>query len=182
MSETVIGVFKNRDQADEAIDDLKDAGYDPKDISVMMKDAGEGVEGGVVKETKAEHVGRDTVSGAVTGGIIGGVAGLLIGVGAITIPGIGALLIGGPIASALGLTGAAATTFSGATTGAVAGGLIGALIGLGMPEREARVYDQHVREGNILVAVPTRKSKEDEAEDILKSDGAMDIKVFALGR
>lgn len=150
--QTVIGIFQDRFDAQSAIDELNDMGFNPKDVSVVIK---EGVTVAGTSGKKGGSVAEGAVSGAATGGVLGGLAGLLIGIGALAIPGVGAFLVGGPIAIALGLTGAAATTISGATTGALAGGLVGGLIGLGVPEDVARVYEQRVREGAVLLAVPT---------------------------
>src|SRR3989344_5832380 len=49
---------------------------------------------------------------------------------------------GGTVAAALGITGAAATAVSAATTGALAGGLLGGLIAIGIPDKEAKIYEQ----------------------------------------
>ncbi len=173
MAEMVLGVFSEKGSAENAIEELKSEGYDAKDISIVMKD-----------EREAEAVSTDTgasvaegaLSGAATGGVIGGLAGLLVGIGAIMIPGIGAILIAGPLAAALGLTGAAATTISGAATGALAGGLVGALVGLGVPEEEAHVYEDRVKAGGILLAVPVQQGSKREARAILDDHGAESIR------
>ncbi len=99
----------------------------------------------------------------------------MIGIGAIAIPGIGGLLIGGPLAAALGLTGAAAATVSGAVTGALAGGLVGGLVGLGVPEETAKVYENRIREGGVLIAVAAREG-DDEAHAVLEEHGADEIR------
>src|SRR6185436_4012281 len=101
MNNLVLGIFDNRARAESAIEALEDEGYNPKDISIVMKDTVEGTK--LVDKTGANIVGG-AASGAATGGTLGALAGLLIGVGAITIPGVGGLLIGGPIALALGLS------------------------------------------------------------------------------
>lgn len=173
MAQVVLGVFAERDNAEDAINSLKGAGFKAEDISIVMKDKGEGRES--LKDTGAS-VAEGAVSGATTGGVLGGLAGLLIGIGAITIPGIGAILIGGPLATALGLTGAAATTASGAVTGALAGGLVGALVGLGVPEEEARIYEERIRGGAILVAVPTNEENDNDARRILEETNANQIR------
>lgn len=170
MTKTVLGIFGDADEAEDAINTLKTEGYNPKDISIVMKDK-------VVSERIASVTGTNiaegAVSGAATGALLGGLAGLLA---AFTLPGLGALFIGGPLATALGLTGAVATTASAAATGALAGGLIGALMGLGLSEDEAKVYEERITEGGILVAVPARMGEEAEVEDILADSGADDIK------
>jgi hypothetical protein len=177
MADMIISVFSERDDAEDAIEELKTAGYDPKDISIMMKNNTEQRD---LADSTGSNVAGGAVTGATTGGVIGAIAGLLIGVGAIAIPGLGAILIGGPLAAALGLTGAAATTVSGAATGALAGGLLGALMGLGIPEEDARVYEERVNQGAILVAIPVRENRESEARDILEENGADRIRTFQM--
>lgn len=154
--QTIIGIFEDRFDAEACVDELKEMGYEAKDISIVVK---EGITKFENTGGKGGSVAEGAVSGAATGGVLGGLAGLLIGIGAIAIPGVGAFLIGGPIAAALGLTGAAATTITGAATGALAGGLVGGLIGLGIPEDVAKAYEQRVREGAVLLAVPTRTAQ-----------------------
>lgn len=173
MTKTVLGVFNNRTDAEEAINELRDRDYNPKDISIVMKNREEAKE--MEKNTGADVAGG-AATGATTGAIVGGIAGLLA---AVAIPGLGAFLIGGPIAAALGLTGAAASTVSGAATGAVAGGLLGALTGLGLSEDEAKTYNEAVEQGGILVAVPARQGEEMEVRNILEECDADQIKTVA---
>jgi hypothetical protein len=170
---TVIGIFEDREDLEDAIDVLREEGYDPKDVSIIMKDTGEE---NIVEDNTGLRVTNGALSGVATGTILGGIAGL---VASAVLPGLGAFFIGGPIAASLGLAGAAATTLSGAATGAVAGGLLGALVGLGLTEEEARVYEDRVNEGAILVAVPARADEEDQVEDILYDNNATDIKVVS---
>ncbi|MBI2031615.1 MAG: hypothetical protein HYT08_03280 [Candidatus Levybacteria bacterium] len=173
--QTLIGIFSNRAEANSAILELENRGYNPKDISIIVRD---GIERRV--GTKGGKVTSTAVSGATAGGVIGGLTGLLIGMGAITIPGIGALFIGGPIAAALGFTGAAATAVSGATTGILAGGLVGALAGLGLPEEVAKVYEQRIREGAVLLAVSTQNTQQaEEVRDVFDQRGADQIRAVA---
>lgn len=170
MTNTLLGVFSNRLNAEKAISELEAQGFNPKDISLIMK--GHGFpSGGSVAEGAA--------TGVATGGVVGGLTGLLLGVGAISIPGIGALLIAGPLAAALGLTGIVATTVSGALTGALAGGLVGALVGLGIPEEEARTYESRIRGGGILVAVPVLLEEEAKVRRIFRDFGADMIRIIS---
>jgi uncharacterized membrane protein len=175
MADLVLGVFNDRVDAEDAIDELKDIGYNAKDISIVMRDS---EEGRAISHSTGASVADSAVTGATTGGVIGGLAGLLIGIGAIAIPGVGAILIGGPLAAALGLTGAAATTVSGAVTGALAGGLVGALVGIGVPEEDARVYEESVSQGAILVAVPVSEGRTEEARTILEDNGAQQVRAI----
>ena len=174
MAQTVFGIISDRQHAEMAIDKLKTRGYNPKDISIVMKNK---IEGEKLADDTGADVASGAASGAATGAVLGGLAGLLAST---IIPGLGAFFIGGPIAAALGLTGAAASTASGAATGALAGGLLGALTGLGLSEDEARTYEEHVNDGGILVAVPARSGNESEVQEVLSRHGANQIKCVAL--
>lgn len=174
MAEMVLGIFTDRTNANSAVGDLENKGFDTKDISIIMKN-----DEGKVTDVSGNDVADGAASGAVTGGVLGGIAGLLVGLGAIVVPGIGALLIGGPLAAALGLTGAAATTVSGAVSGALAGGLVGALVNLGVSEEDAKDYEESVKSGAILIAVPSR-GDENEVRAILEDHGANKIRVVKM--
>lgn len=177
MLKTVLGVFHDRVNAEDAISELEDAGYNPKDISIIMRDSKDAAS---FAEATGTDVATGAATGATTGAVVGGLTGLLIGVGAITVPGIGALLIGGPLAAALGLTGAATTTVSGAATGALAGGIIGALTGLGVSRSDAEIYEKHITEGAILLAVPATHVEEFQVRNILEQYGAIDINTVTI--
>lgn len=172
---TVIGLFREHEDVEGAINELKTRGYNPKDISLIMRDTREAEN---IQDNTGAVVGAGAAGGAATGAVVGGIAGLLIGIGAIAIPGVGAFLIGGPLAAALGLSGAAATTASGAMTGALAGGLIGALMSLGLPREEAEQYETRIREGAILLAVPAYAGQENEVTQSMEKFGASDIKIL----
>lgn len=169
---TVIGLFETREEVQEAVERLKDEGFAAKDISLVMKDNQQAQE--IHTDTGADVAGG-AVSGATTGAVIGGIAGL---VSAIAIPGLGAFFIGGPIAAALGLTGAAASTVSGAATGALAGGLIGALTGLGLSEEDAVIYESRLKEGAILAAVPVGNRDEQYVTRIFEDYHATDVRTI----
>jgi uncharacterized membrane protein len=173
MTHTILGIFSERTDAEEAINHLEKDGYNPKNISIVMKDSGERTE---LESNTGANVAGGALSGATTGAVIGGIAGLLAGT---VMPVLGGFLIAGPIGAALGLTGAAATTVSGAATGAVAGGLLGALVSLGVPEETAKVYEDRVNAGGILVAVPAEENRVDEVKDILTEFNAEDVQVVS---
>src|SRR5437667_65533 len=117
-------------------------------------------------KTAQEKAKIDQLAKAATGGATGGVIGVLAGIGALAIPGIGPFIAAGPIMAAL----------SGAAVGAATGGVVGGLIGLGIPEIEAKRYDEKLKKGNYLIAVHTDESEDvDRAKDIFKAAGAEDI-------
>lgn len=165
---TVAGVFNDRSDAQDALNELKTAGFTPDQVSVVAKDTRETqtmVENSDMGGAETSGVG----AGALLGGIFGGAAGWLVGIGALAIPGIG------PIVAA----GALATTLGGAAVGAVAGGLIGALIDAGIPEEDAQSYETHVREGRILItAHATTAAQAQPARDAFDRYGGSDVRAY----
>ena len=164
MSKTsVFGIVKTHSQAEKIVEDLQEAGFPVSEISVLLPDNEGKHDIGHVKATKAPE---GATTGATTGGVTGGVLGLLAGVGALAIPGVGPFIAAGPIMAAL----------SGAAVGATTGGVVGGLIGLGIPEIEAKRYEEKLKKGNYLVAVHTDESEDvDRAKKIFKTAGAEDI-------
>lgn len=172
MDKTVLGIFEPTTNTEHLINDLQAEGYNPKDISIVMRDRDEAAMMG----HEPGGVFSDTAGGLATGAIVGSIMGLLA---AITIPGVGALLVGGPVAAALGLTGVAATAASGAVTGAIAGGLVGALMGLGLPREEAERYQERIREGAILIAVPSSNTEAIDVESIFHDYHAIEVRTLS---
>ncbi|CAN5145148.1 hypothetical protein BH09PAT2_BH09PAT2_04420 [soil metagenome] len=177
MAQTVVSIFKYKEDIENAINELKDLHYDPKQMSLVMKDIQKAES---IEESTGAKVSEGAASGAVTGGILAGLTGLLVGIGAITIPGLGALLVAGPIASALGLTGAVATTTTGAISGAVVGGLVGGLLSLGFPQEVAQKYEEEIKGGGMLLVVPSLNKRTDEVRNILEKHKAYDIRQMDL--
>ena len=70
MNKLVLGVFIDRMDAEEAISKLEGAGYNPKDMSIVMKDSE------VVNDDTGSSVAGGAVSGIVAGGILGALSGL----------------------------------------------------------------------------------------------------------
>lgn len=173
---SVLALFSDVASVNAAIDMLRSQGYTDDVISVVTK-----------KDTIATNefnIDHDSMhgikEGAKMGGAIGGILGLLAGIGAITIPGLGVLLISGPLATALGLTGVAGATATGALTGALAGGLVATLKELGIDETQAKMYEERVKSGAILLGVAVEDNQVSDIENALKESGADDVKAFDL--
>src|SRR4051812_25538993 len=149
MKTTTVGVFPNKTRAEQVIHELRDSGVSDSDISCVYRDS----DGDMKDSQTGEKVGDGAVKGATTGAVVGAIAGLVVANG--ILPGLGTLFVAGPLATALGFTGAAATAVAGAATGAVAGGLIGALTQLGISDTDAMLYETLVRKGEVLVVVNT---------------------------
>jgi hypothetical protein len=160
---SVFCIATNRVQAEQIVDSLRGSGFMANDISVLFPDKESDRDFAHEKHTKAPE---GAVTGAGTGGVLGGALGWLVGVGALAIPGVGPLIAAGPIIAAL----------SGAAVGAAAGGIAGALIGLGIPEFEAKRYEQKIKSGNILISLHTENSDEMKlAKQIFTQAHAQDI-------
>jgi hypothetical protein len=160
---SVFCIATSRNQADNIVDQLKNANFSNNDISALFADKGTSHDFAHEKHTKAPE---GAVTGAVTGGVVGGALGWIAGIGALAIPGVGPFIAAGPIIAAL----------SGAAIGAAGGGIAGGLIGLGIPELEAKRYEGKIKEGNILISVHTDNSAEiSRAKDIFTKAGAEDI-------
>ena len=166
---SVYAIATSEGQASRIVDDLTASGFSSNDISVLFPDKGTTHEFSHEKNTKAPE---GAVTGAATGGVLGGTLGLLAGIGALAIPGVGPLIAAGPLLAAL----------SGAAAGATVGGIAGGLIGLGIPELEAKRYENRISEGNILISVHTTTGEEvSRAKDILEKADAEDISVTSIG-
>lgn len=159
----VYGIFRNRSQAENAVDRLVAAGFRTEDISVLLPENVGTKDFAHEKNTKAPE---GTTTGVVAGGVVGGTLGLLAGLGSLAIPGLGPFIAAGPIMAAL----------AGAGAGGAVGGLVGALVGMGIPEYEAKRYEGRIKEGGILMSVHCDNSDwTSKAKDLLKQTGAEDI-------
>jgi hypothetical protein len=162
MSTTVVGVFSDFTAALNTSPELASAGFAREDVSIVAQDS----KGEYAKFVKAETL-PEPESGVGTGATIGGIGGFLLGLAAFAIPGIGPIVAAGPLV----------TAFAGATIGALGGSLVGALNGLGVPEFEAKAYDQGVREGSTLVIVHAPEHLVTKAIDIMKEHRAVRVDV-----
>ena len=170
MSQTsVFGIVKSHSQAERLVEELQAAGFPASEISVLLPDNEGRHDIGHVKATKAPE---GATTGATAGGVTGGVLGLLAGIGALAIPGIGPFIAAGPLMAAL----------SGAAIGAGTGGLVGGLVGMGIPEIEAKRYQDKLKSGNYLIAVAADGDEKDRAKEIFKNVGAEDISASSMSK
>src|SRR4028118_747429 len=145
MAKTVIGLFDNRAEAQNVVQELLGEGFRRDDISVMSKkleghDNRQSETVAYVEEDGEEQI-KDMAKGAGTGAAIGGLAGLLVSLTALAIPGIGPVLAAGPLAAII----------AGAGIGATAGGLISGLTRLGVPGDDANYYAEGGGRGGAAV-------------------------------
>lgn len=153
-------VFETRGDAERVFAKLETIGVTQSQISILATDNARNRHFSIENTTKAEE-------GAVSGGTVGGLAGAIVGAltsaSAIFIPGMN-VIVSGYLVSILAGLGA----------GAVTGGLLGALVGLGFPEHEAKLYEDELKNGNILLAVKpiddTQRKRIQEILDVVKPD------------
>ncbi|NOT39985.1 MAG: hypothetical protein HOP13_05790 [Alphaproteobacteria bacterium] len=145
MTTTVNGLFDDRNDASEAVRDIKALGVPSEEISIVTNRVeGQSAQRSAGDRTVDNNMAESGVGdGAVIGGVLGGGAGLLAGLGAIVIPGLGPLLGVGWLI----------TTAVGAAVGASGGGLIGALVGAGVDNDDAQIYVDRIKSGGTLVSV-----------------------------
>jgi len=149
-SRMMTGLFRDRESAERAYGSLSSRGYGKDDVNLLMSEdtrkkyfAGDDSELG----TKAWE---DAGKGAAIGGGVGATLAAIAAIGTtLALPGIG-LLIAGPIAAAL----------AGGGAGALTGGLIGALVGHGIPEEQAKQYEQGIKDGGIVMGVNPRTTED----------------------
>src|SRR5437588_11359277 len=155
----VFAIYSPVATLENGLNELKQAGFRHEDISVLFPENLGSKELTTVKSSKGPE---GLAAGASSGAVLGGALGWLAGIGALAIPGAGPFIAAGPIMAAL--------------SGAATGGLTGALIGMGIPEYEARRYNDRLREGNVLISVHSDSDEETRrAKEIFERNGAEDI-------
>jgi len=173
-----VGVFSSHSEAENALNELRAAGFAMNQVSLIAKDAERMDQSNRIGETRVQEltdttqVDEGAKTGAAAGGAVGGLTGLLVGLGTLAIPGVGPIMLAGAAATAI------ATTLAGGAIGAAAGGLVGGLIGLGIPEERAHVYHDHVARGDYLVIVDGTDAEVLQAEAILKGRGIREWEVY----
>jgi hypothetical protein len=153
---TVIGVFEDQSKAQQAVADLRRAGYTEEQIGVVSqhRDSGTTADSG----TKIEE---GAAAGLATGAGIGALWGL--GILSNVLPGIGPAIFGGTLGVIL----------SSAAAGAAAAGIGGALVGLGISDDDAKYYEGEFKSGRTIVTVQGGP-KADQARSVLTQYGAYD--------
>ncbi|MFC5712038.1 general stress protein [Thalassorhabdus alkalitolerans] len=175
MDKKIIGgVFRNEQDAVNAIEGLEKNGYNKDDISIFVKndedaDAIEdktdaNVTDNADDNNRGKGAGKGLGIGAGSGAVLGGIAGL----GVLAIPGIGPIAAVGPIAAAI----------EGGAIGAAGGGIVGALTGAGIPEEEAKEYDKYLEEGNILVLVEADEKQESSVYDTFTTHNTVNTDMY----
>lgn len=161
-SKVITAVFDTRVESETALQKLEHAGFTEKEITLLVSEDTRGKHFGIKESSKVEE---GAVAGATIGGLAGAIGLALASAGTLLVPGLNLVVSGALIGGLVGLGAGAAT-----------GGLIGALVGLGIPEHEAKLYEEAVRKGAILIAVETKDDDTTErVKSILKGANAKDV-------
>lgn len=162
MSTIIAGLFSDSKKAGEAVSRLKEKGY-TDNVSIVAK----GVDGQIsTEEIKGSSGAAGALAGAAVGGPVGALVGLIAGAVSVAIPG-AMLLVAGPLAVTWGVTGAA--------LGALSGGLVGALVDAGFSEEKAKIFEDHIMRGEVLVAVTGDDDRTDAMADIMHELEATEV-------
>jgi len=145
-SKMLAAVFRDRTEASRAYAWLRDRGYRPEEVNIMMTERTRAAYG-LHREEGTIKAGTKTPEGMAAGGALGaafgtGAAAVAVNGTSAVIPGLG-WVVAGPIFAAL----------AGGAVGAVEGSAIGTLIGFGIPESNAAAYEEALRHGGVIMGV-----------------------------
>ena len=169
--EAISGVFRSREDAERAVNELRKVGISDQRIGFVTpgSDTNELATGLPVTDTEQPGMGR--AMGAAVGGAMGAAGGATLGlaVATLAVPGIGPVL-------AFGMVGAALLGIVGATAGSAVGDTIEDELGEGVPHEDVYLYEDALRHGNsIVIAYTETADQSDKAEDVLDHAGAVDL-------
>lgn len=169
------GVFSTRQEAEQALNELKDSGFPMDNVSVLARDAEQDEQ--LSGAQMSDRIGNKDVGNAT--GVVGEVAtesalgAVLVGLGSLAIPGVGVVIAAGSVATAL-----AATVAATGIEAAAFGGLARAVSDLGIPEEQARVYADHLHGGDYLVIVDGTDDQISSTQSIFSDRGIQDWNVY----
>jgi len=145
-------MFRDREGAERGYGCLNSRGYGKDDISLLMSDEARKRHFPTTADTT--ELGSKAAEGAGIGVVVGGGLGaLLLGLAAagFAVPGLPIIAMG-PLAAAL----------TGVGAGGALGAIVGALVGSGIPEERARIYENGIKEGGIVMGVTPRSDEDAE--------------------
>ena len=153
---SVVASFKSHDQAEEAIRELQNDGFDMKKLSIVGKDP----------HTEEHVVGYYTNGDRMLywgelGAFWGGFWGLLFGAAVFTVPGVGQLLVAGPLV--MWIVGALEEAVLIGGVSALGAGLYG----IGIPKNSVLQYETEVKNGQLLLVAHGTADEVEHAKDIL---------------
>jgi hypothetical protein len=166
MKNSIGGLFKMKEQADQAYRALQGAGFKGEEITMWVhkKDVPLNTE----HRVSALEIGISAVVGAVIAVIITAIIGFLISRSEIFVPGFWPDFSRGPYLELM-----AFSLFL--ATGALVGAILGAAFRLLTSRENARITPTGIKRGGVLVVVNTDGTQEEDAKRVLKENGALDL-------
>ena len=166
-----VGTFPTRQDAENALIELRDAGFNMDQISAIAQNP-EGKElADVTVKSSAERAKDGAETGAVMGATTGGILGLIGSLSVLAIPGVG---VATEVAVLLG------NALLGSGFGAAGGSLVGALVGWGIPEKEAMYYSELLAAGSYVVLVEGTEAEVNGAKAILANHKIMNWNIYSV--
>ena len=153
-----VGTFPTRREAEAALTQLRDSGFDMDRISAIAQNQSGKLEGDIEIQSSEERAKEGAETGAVMGATTGGILGLIGSLSILAIPGVG---IATEVAVLLG------NALLGSGIGAAGGTLVGALVCWGIPQEEAEYYEELLSEGVYVVLVEGSEAEISGAKAIL---------------
>ncbi len=161
--DTVIAVYNDFTNAEAAITDLINDGFDRQYLSLIAHDKDDRYST-YIRQLQEENDDPDSEDGAGFGAVVG----TLTGLGVALIPGLGGFVV-------TGLAGAALFAGIGAVTGAGTGGLVAGMVDLGVDEGDAEHYSDVLRNGGAMVVAHVDGTWEDKAESIMHRHNPVEV-------
>jgi Heat induced stress protein YflT len=175
-SKRAVGLFPNRKQAQQALNELKDSGFAMDKVSIIAKDAEQGEQIGEAEiSTQVGDQNVDTtgvVGDAINTGVWGSV---LVGLSSLAIPGLGAVIAAGSVGAAF-VTSIAGVAVSASSTN----NLVQSLMGLGITEEPARFISDKLQQGFYLVILDGNDEQIEIAKEILSKQSIQGWGTFDL--
>ena len=169
--ETVAGVFRTREDAEKAVQQLHSLGIPNDRIALLTPGMSEERVEESVPTSDTEQPGMGTAMGGAVGGAMGVAGGATLGAAAasLLVPGVGPVIAGT-------ILGAAILGAGGTATGMAVGGALEEGLVKGLPHDELYLYEDAVQHGrSVVIAFVEADETEDAARDALTRAGAESI-------
>ncbi len=165
-----IGAFPTRQDAENAIKELKNAGFDLDKISAIAQNhSGEKLTDEIEVKSSSARAKEGAETGALMGATTGSMLGLIGSLSVLAIPGVGIAT------QAVVLLGNA---LLGSGIGAAGGTLVGALIGWGIPEEQAKYYQELLSKGSYVILIEGTEAEINGAEAILVNRQILEWNIY----
>ena len=163
---SAVGLFTNHHDAESAVKELQQSGYDMKKLSIVGKDY----------HTEENVIGYYNTGDRIAtwgkfGLFWGWIWGLLFGSAFLLIPGIGPVMVGGPLVSYI---------IGALEMAVVTGGLTvlgGALASIGIPKDSIIRYETALKANKFILIVHGTMEEVEKAKDILMQNKAEEANV-----